>query len=431
MNLQIRGGRLIDPANKLDREADLFIADGKVVGIAQAPLGFEANAQIDASGCIVAPGLVDLSARLREPGFEYKATLESEMAAAAAGGVTSLACPPDTDPPLDEPGLVEMLKHRARLPEFANVYPIGALTLQLAGKKLTEMSELAEAGCVAFGQANAAIVDTQVVMHAMQYAATFGYPVWLQAQDPFLAHHGVAHDGEVAARLGLTGIPVAAETIALSTLLLLARETGVRLHLTRISSAAGLDMVRLAREEGIDVSCDIAAHHLHLSDEDIGFFDPHARLDPPLRSRRDRDALRQGLADGLIDALCSDHTPVDDDGKQVPFSEAEAGATGLELLLPLTLKWAAEMQLPFMCALARVTCDPARILGIKAGTLSIGAAADVCVFDPRDTVRFTRRSLKSQGKNTPFLGQELPGRVRYTLIDGKLAYDSGIGATLL
>jgi dihydroorotase len=324
---------------------------------------------------------------------------------------------------LDEPGLVEMLKHRARLPEFANVYPIGALTVGLAGKHLTEMSELAEAGCVAFGQANTAIVDTQVMLRAMQYAATFDFPVWLQAQDPYLAKAGVAHDGEVAARLGLKGIPVAAETIALGSLLLLAQETGVRLHIARISSAAGLDMIRIGREQGIKVTCDASAHHLHLCENDIGFFDAHARLDPPLRSQRDRDALRQGLADGIIDALCSDHTPVDDDGKQVPFGEAEAGATGLELLLPLTLKWAAEMKVPLAKALARITTDPARVLGIKAGTLTVGAAADVCIFDPQAEVLISRSNLKSQGKNTPFLGYSLPGRVKATLLDGKLVYD--------
>ncbi|HUY02924.1 MAG TPA: dihydroorotase, partial [Rhodocyclaceae bacterium] len=384
---------------------------------------FETSGTLDASGCIVCPGLVDLSARLREPGYEYRATLESEMAAAAAGGITSLACPPDTDPPLDEPGLVEMLRHRARLPAFGHVYPIGALTVKLAGERLTEMAELAEAGCVAFGQANTAIIDTQVLQRALQYASTFGFPVWLQAQDPFLARSGVAHDGEVAARLGLAGIPVAAETIALATILQLARETGAQVHLTRISSAAGLEMIAAARRSGILASCDVAIHHLHLCDHDIGYFNPHARLDPPLRGEADRDALRRGLADGTINAVCSDHTPVDDDAKQVPFDQAEPGATGLELLLPLTLKWATEMGLPLALALAKITSDPARILGIAAGSLAVGAAADVCIFDPEASFKVSRETLKSQGKNTPFLGLELPGRVRATLIDGHLAYD--------
>ena len=429
MKLQIKNGRLIDPANNIDQVTDLFIADGRVVAIGNAPAEFAAEANngaigtIDARGYVVCPGLVDLAARLREPGYEYRATLESEMAAAAAGGVTSLACPPDTDPPLDEPGLVEMLKHRARLPEFAKVYPIGALTVKLEGKHITEMAELAEAGCVAFSHANVAILDTQVVLRAMQYAATFGFPVWLSAQDPYLARNGVAHDGEMAARLGLTGIPVVAETSALGTLLLLAQETGAQLHITRVSSSAGLEMIRLAREQGIKVSCDVTPNHLHLSDLDIGFFNPHARLDPPLRSLRDRDALRAGLASGVIDALCSDHTPVDDDAKLVPFGEAEPGATGLELLLPLALKWGEEMKLPLLDTLAKVTSNPARLLGIEAGTLSVGAPADVCIFDPQSEFRVSRENLKSQGKNSPFLGQMLSGRVRYTLIDGVLAHD--------
>jgi dihydroorotase len=256
----------------------------------------------------------------------------------------------------------------------------------------------------------------------MQYAATFGFSVWLQAQDPHLAKGGVAHDGAIAARLGLTGIPVVAETIALATQLHLARETGARLHLTRISSAAGLEMIRAARAAGIAVTCDVAAHHLHLSENDIGWFDPHCRLDPPLRTSFDRDALRAGLADGSIDALCSDHTPVDDDAKQAPFGEVEVGATGLELLLPLTLKWATEMKLPLAIALARVTSDPARIMDIPAGSLAHGSIADICVFDPDATVRISRQTLRSQGKNTPFLGRELKGRVRCTLIEGQLAY---------
>jgi dihydroorotase len=430
MKIHIKNGRLIDPASKTDKALDLFIAAGRIVGVGNPPSGWGvdgANSVLDATGCIVCPGLVDLAARLREPGFEYRATLESEMAAAAAGGVTSLACPPDTDPVLDEPGLVEMLTHRARLPEFAHVHPVGALTVQLEGKALTEMAELSEAGCVAFGQANRAIVDTQVLLRAMMYAATFDFAVWLQAQDPFLAKKGVAHDGEVAARLGLAGIPVAAETIALATILQLARETGARVHVTRISSAAGVDMIVAARAAGIAVTCDVAIHHLHLCETDVGFFDANARLDPPLRSMRDRDALRTGLASGAINALCSDHTPVDDDGKQMPFEEAEVGATGLELLLPLTLKWAQEMKLPLVTALARVTSDPARILGVKAGSLALAGAADICVFDPVAEFQVSRENLKSQGKNTPFLGHGLPGRVRYTLIDGHLAFDGTIG----
>ncbi|MCB1892199.1 MAG: dihydroorotase [Rhodocyclaceae bacterium] len=425
MKIHVKNGHVIDPANGIDAQKDVFIAAGRIVGVGAAPGSFAANRVIDATGLVVCPGLIDLSARLREPGYEYKATLESEMAAAVAGGVTSLVCPPDTDPVLDEPGLVEMLKHRARNLASAHVYPLGALTVGLAGERLTEMAELFEAGCIAFSQANAQVTDTRVLMRALQYAATFGYKVWLQPEDSYLARDGVAHEGEVATRLGLPGIPVCAETIALSRLLALVRETGVAMHFRRISSAAGLEAVAEAKAEGLPVSCDISINHLHLCEQDIGYFNPHARLIPPLRTSADREALRQGLAGGTVDALCSDHTPVDDDAKQLPFGEAEAGATGLELLLPLTLKWAGELQLPLVKALARITSDAARVLGIQAGHLAVDAPADVCIFDPHGNYKVSASTLKSQGKNTPFLGADLSGRVRYTLIEGHVAYDSG------
>ena len=421
LKIEIKDGRLIDPAAGIDRVTSLYIAAGKVAAIGAAPAGWSANRVIDARGLVVCPGLIDVAARLREPGLEYKATLESEVRAAIAGGVTSLACPPDTDPPLDEPGLVEMLKHRARSLNLAHVYPVGALTVQLAGTTLTEMGELAEAGCVAFSQADAPIVDTQVLLRAMQYAATFGHRVWLRAQDPHLARGGVAHDGEVATRLGLTAIPVAAETIALGTIFALIRETGVRVHLCRLSSAEGVAMVRAAKREGLAVTADVAIHHLHLCDVDIGWFDAQAHLIPPLRGTRDRAALRAGVFDGTIDVVCSDHTPIDDDGKQLPFAEAEPGATGLELLLPLTLKWAAEEKVGLPAALARITQSPAELLGIDAGTLRVGSAADICIFDPAAYWTVSAQSLRSQGKNTPFLGLEVPGQVKYTLVGGVAA----------
>ncbi len=424
MKIHIKNGRLIDPKNGIDAQQNLFIAAGKVVGIGQAPADFNPNQVIDASGLVVCPGLVDISARLREPGYEYKATLESEMLAAAAGGVTSLACPPDTDPVLDEPGLVEMLKHRARQLNLAHVYPLGALTRQLQGAMLTEMCELTEAGCVGFSQADKPITDTLVLWRAMQYAATFGFTVWLHPQDSYLAANGVAHDGEVAARLGLRPIPAAAETVALATILRLARETGARLHICRLSAAESVDMIAAAKTQGLPVTCDIAANHLHLTEYDIGFFDANSHLHPPLRSQRDKDALRQGLADGTIDAVCSDHTPVDEDTKLLPFGEAEAGATGLELLLPLTLKWADEQGLSLSDAIAGITSKPAAILGLKSGHLGLQAVADVCIFDPAQYWKIEPRALKSQGKNTPFNGMELAGKVRYTVLDGNIVYKS-------
>jgi dihydroorotase len=424
MKIHIKGGRLIDPKSGVDAKKDVYIAAGKIVAIGDAPNGYAANRVIDAAGLVVCPGLVDLAARLREPGFEYLATLESEMEAAIAGGITSLACPPDTDPPLDEPGLVEMLKFRAKNLNQARVYPVGALTQGLKGERLTEMAELVDAGCVAFSQADAPFADTQVFYHALQYAATFGFPVWLRPQDPALARHGVAHGGSVATRLGLPPIPACAETVALSTILILARATGARVHLARLSSAEGVEMVRQAKRDKLPVTCDVAIHHVHLTEMDIGYFDSNSRLDPPLRSQRDRDALLAALADGTVDALCSDHTPVDADVKQLPFGEAEAGATGLELLLPLTLKWAEESKMKLAVALARITSDAARVLDIDAGHLSVGHAADVCIFDPERLWKVEPAALKSQGKNTPFIGLELKGRTRYTLVDGQIVYET-------
>jgi dihydroorotase len=424
MKIHIKGGRLVDPAGGIDALRDVFVAAGRVVALGEPPQGYVADRTIDAAGLVVCPGLVDLSARLREPGYEYMATLESEMDAAVAGGVTSLACPPDTDPPLDEPGLVEMLKFRARSLNQAHVYPIGALTTGLKGASLTEMAELRDAGCVAFSQADQPLSDNQVAFFAMQYAATFGFAVWLRPQDAALARSGVAHDGRVATRLGLPAIPVCAETVALSTILLLGRETGARVHLTRLSSAEGVEMVRQAKGRGLAVTADVAAHHIHLSEMDIGYYDPNCHVTPPFRSERDRDALRQGLADGTIDALCSDHTPVDEDAKQLPFGEAESGVTGLELLLPLTLKWVRESGTPLQRGLAPITSDAARILGIAAGHLAVGAVADVCIFDPERRWRVERMALKSQGKNTPFLGIEVRGRVRWTLVEGQVVHEA-------
>ncbi|HUK04104.1 MAG TPA: dihydroorotase [Burkholderiales bacterium] len=417
MSLLIKGGRIVDPASGRDEIGDVFVDKGRI-----AEKKGKADETIDAKGLVVAPGLIDLAARLREPGQEYKATLASEMDAAVAGGVTSLACPPDTHPPLDEPGLVDMLRRRAKALSRARAYPVGALTVKLAGERLAEMSVLAEAGCVAFSQANVPIADTQVLWRALQYAATFGYPVWLRAEDRWLSREGVAHDGEMATRLGLAGIPAFTETIALVTMLQLVGATGARVHFCRLSTAAAVDMMRAAKKEKLPVTCDVGIHYVHLSETDLGYYDSHCRLDPPLRSQRDREALAAGLADGTIDCVVSDHAPVDEDQKQLPFAEAETGATGLELLLPLALKWGAGRKLSLVKTLARVTSDPARILGVQSGRIAPGAPADLVLFDPEESWRVLPGALKSQGKNTPFLGYELAGRVHETIVAGSVVY---------
>jgi dihydroorotase len=430
MKILITNGRVINPASGFDQVADLAIAAGRIVSIGAVPADFAPNKTINASGCVVAPGLVDLSVRLREPGHEHEGMLESELAAAVAGGVTSLVCPPDTDPVLDEPGLVEMLKFRAEKLHQSRVFPLGALTRGLRGTALTPMAQLTEAGCVGFSQAEVPLEDTQVLQRALQYAASFGFTVWLRPQDMHLGK-GVAASGALATRLGLSGVPVAAETIALHTIFELMRATGARVHLCRISSAAGLALVARAKSDGLNVSCDVSINSLHLTDTDIGYFDSRMRLDPPLRQQRDRDALRQGLLDGTVDALVSDHTPVDEDAKTLPFAEAEPGATGLELLLGLACKWGEDSGAGLLRALAVLTSEPARVLGTSLGTLQAsagqlvqGGVADVCIFDPASAWTVEPAALRSQGKHTPFSGYELPVRVRWTVVGGHVAYEA-------
>ena len=430
MKILIKNGRVINPASGFDALADVAIAAGRIVSIGAVPADFVPNKTMDASGCVVAPGLVDLSVRLREPGHEHEGMLESELAAAVAGGVTSLVCPPDTDPVLDEPGLVEMLKFRAEKLHQSRVFPLGALTRGLRGTALTPMVQLTEAGCVGFSQAEVPLEDTQVLQRALQYAASFGFTAWLRPQDMHLGK-GVAASGALATRLGLPGVPVAAETIALHTIFELMRATGARVHLCRISSAAGLALVARAKAEGLNVSCDVSINSLHLTDTDIGYFDSRMRLDPPLRQQRDRDALRQGLLDGTVDALVSDHSPVDEDAKTLPFAEAEPGATGLELLLGLACKWGVDSGAGLLRALAVLTSEPARVLGSSLGTLQAsagqllkGGVADVCVFNPNQAWTVEPSALRSQGKHTPFSGYELPVRVRWTVVGGQLAYEA-------
>lgn len=413
MNTVILNGRVIDPKNGVDRIADLYIADGKIAALGAAPAGFGADQTVDAAGCIVCPGLVDLGARLN--------SIEAELAAAVAGGVTSVVVPPDADPPLDEPELADRLVHRGEEIGKARILPLGALTLGLNGERLAELAGLKKAGCVAFSQANKPVVDTEALLRAMEYAATFGFAVWLQPQDYWLARNGIAHEGEVASRLGLAGIPVAAETIAIATIVQLVRDTGCRVHLTRISSAAGMALIQRARHDGLPVSCDVGIHHLLLTENDIGFFNPHARFSPPLRAQSDRQALSNAVGSGLA-AICSDHTPVGADDKLLPFGEAKPGATGLELLLPLTLKWAETAGVGLADALGRLTTAPAEVLGLPLGTLTAGGVADVCVFDPQAIWRVTPEALKSRGKNSPWQGQEMTGKVKATLAAGRLVF---------
>ncbi len=423
--LHIQGGHVIDPANHLDKVTDLYIdSTGFIAGIGKAPDGFQANRTIDAKGKIVCPGLIDLRARLREPGHEHKATMESESRAAVAAGITTLCCPPDTHPVIDTPAMAHMVQSRAWRFGLAFVHPLGALTQNLEGKRLTDMAALEEAGCVGVSNGLEPVNDTLVLRRAMEYAATFGLTVHLHAEDPFLRNTGCVHEGEVGTRLGLPGIPEAAETVVVARDLALIEQTGVRAHFCGLTSARAVAMVAEAQKHGLHVTADVTAHHLHLTEHDIGYFDTQCHVRPPLRSTRDRDALRAALASGVLGAICSDHQPHEPDAKLAPFAESEPGISGLETLLPLTLKLVSDKVISLNEAIALLTSKPAEILGLEAGTLSVGATADVAIIDPKAHWTLAAEHMRSRGRNSPFLGWEFTGRVTHTLVGGEVVFES-------
>jgi dihydroorotase len=424
MKLEIRHGRVIDPQSARDGVHTLFCAAGRIVSFDDAPADWTHPKVIDASGLVVCPGLIDLAARVGNPGAKGGIHFESELRAAAAGGVTGLALAPDTSPVLDEPGLVEMLAARAHSLHLSHVYPLGALTSKLAGENLSELAALHQAGCVGFSQAERAIGNTQVLYRAMQYAASCGFTVHLRPRDAFLGADGVMHEGEVATRLGLPSVPAVAELIAVSQLIALAQATGCRLHLCRISSAQSVAEIARAKSSGVNLTCDVSAAHLHLTDVDVGYFDSQFHLQPPLRSGADRDALRAGLASGVIDAVVSDHTPLSAEAKQTPFAESAPGCSAIETLLPLVLKWSGQDNVPLAKALGKITHHAAKILGVPGGALALGAAADLCVFDPNAHRVLTGARLASAGKNSPFLGYEMQGIVRTTIVGGRVVYEA-------
>ena len=423
MKISIVGGRLIDPANDIDQITDLHIASGKVLSVGHTPAGFKADKIIDAKGQVICPGLVDLHARLREPGQENTATIASETRAAAKAGITTLVCPPDTSPVIDTPAVVDLIRHRASEAGFARVVTLGALTKNLEGEQLAEMGALKQAGCVGVSNAQLAITSTEVMRRAMEYAASQNMPVFLYAQDPWLAAQGCAHEGAVSVRLGLPGIPEAAETIAVARELQLIELTGVKAHFCQLSSQRAVRMLARAQHDGLPVTADVTAHHLFLTEMDIGFFDSQCHVLPPLRSQRDRDGLRSALQQGIISAICSDHQPHDLDAKLAPFPSSEPGISSLETLLPLALKLVDEGVLKMPQAIASITHLPAGIVGLNA-SLGAGDVADVCVFDPEQYWPFTAETMYSQGHNSPFLGWECKGLVTHTLLAGNVVFST-------
>lgn len=422
MSISIINGRLIDPAHGIDDQLDLHIDGEQVVAIGDAPAEFAANEVIDARGCIVSPGLVDLAASLREPGFEHKATLASEAAAAARGGITTLLCTPDTSPVIDNPAVVELIHRSARKLGLARILATGALTRGLGGEQLSEMAALQAAGCVALGNAHRPLASTLVERRALEYATTFGITVFLRSEDRHLRAGGCVHEGAVSARRGLPSIPSAAESVAVARDLALAEHTGAKIHFRNLSTGRAARMIQEAQSAGLAVTADIAAHQLHLTEMDVDGFDARCHVSPPFRTLADRDALRQAIADGTIAAISSDHQPHEPDAKQRPFPETEPGISGLETLLGLTLRLVREKVLDLPTALARVTNGPADILGLPYGRLAVGSAADVCVFDPDDDWTLHAEEMLSEGRNTPFDGWDFPGRISHTLFNGRVVY---------
>ena len=419
----ITGGRLIDPANGIDKDHTLYIARGRVAAVGTAPDGFHMDLSIHVPGHIVCPGFIDLCARVREPGQEHKATIASETAAAVRAGITMLCCPPDTIPVIDTPAVAELIKDRAERIGMARILPIGAVTRGLMGKELSEMRALKKAGCIAVSNASTPIENLLVLRRTMEYAASSGLLVIFRPEDPWLRNQGVAHEGAVATRLGLPAIPEAAETVAVAQVLALIEQTGVRVHFAQLSCARAVSLVANAQSEGLPVTSDVSAHQLHLSDQDLVNYDPLFHVIPPLRTEQDRDALRRGLANGVITAVCSDHQPHEEGAKLNAFSSTEPGMATLETLLPLVLRLVNAQQVDRFRVISSLTSGPANVLGLNSGQLGVGAIADICIFDPNAIWVPVPNKWASSGQNTPFFGQQMQGQVTHTLIAGRIVYE--------
>jgi dihydroorotase len=424
MSILIKNGRVIDPKNNVDAILDILVENGKIADLNKNLDPKKAKKTIDASKKIVMPGIIDLQLNLREPGNQYKSTLETEMKAANAGGVTSMVCPPDTTPILDEPGLVKMLKNKSEVLKRGNVYPLGALTQKLNGKLLTEINDLYESGCIGFSQAEKPIQDTEVLYRSFQYLSTFNLKVFLRAEDAYLSEKGIINAGEISTRLGLKGIQSISETTAINKILEIARLTKTKVHLNKISTADGLNLIKIAKKNGIDVTCDVSIHQIFLTDNDIGFFNTNCFLKPPLRKESDRLKIIESIVDGTIDAICSDHSPVNEDNKLKPFAESEHGASSVELLMPMIFKLSEEYKIDLSLLINKITYQPANILEINKGNLSVNSDADICIFDPSYLWEVNSKTLISEGKNTPFMNQNFTGKVSSTIFNGNIVFIS-------
>jgi dihydroorotase len=422
-SLLIAGARLLDPESKLDAEGFVAVRDGVIAHAGRkAPKG-RFDRTVKAEGLWLIPGIVDLCARLREPGAAHKATIKSEMPAAQAGGITTVCMPPDTRPVIDTPSVVDRIQTRvARAGAGLDVRVLGALTQDLKGEALPDMAALAAAGVVGVSNAFAPMANLLIARRSLEYAQGVGLTVHVTPQDAALAAGGCAHEGAVATRLGLPGIPAAAETVAIAQWLALVEETGARVHFGRLSTARGAQMIAQAQAAGLPVTADVAMHQLFLTDEALAGFDSACHVVPPLRSARDRDALREAVRKGTIGAICSDHQPHEADAKVNPLPLTEPGISALETLLPLALRLVQEKVLTPLAAVERLTLGPARVLALPAGRLAAGAPAHLALVDPRARWTLRAAELRSAGRHTPFDGDAFGGRAVRTIHAGRTVF---------
>lgn len=423
--LAVRGARVVDATLAMDSTCDLFFGDGRLLAIGDAPEGFVADREIDARGLVACAGFIDTSVNLKKPGSEHSRGMIRELAACAAGGITHAVCPPDTWPIADTTTVVRQMHETAASARRSWVWVVGAMTQGLAGEQLADMAALRQAGCMAVSNRRRAMANTQVLRRALEYAATFDLPVVFNPEDADLAGNGCAHEGPVATRLGLNGIPAIAETIAVARDLELVAQTGVRAHFAQLSTAGAVAMLAAARRRGLQVTADVAVHQLLLTEDAIEGFNAMAHVRPPLRTAADRDALRAAVADGVIDAVCSDHQPCEPADKLAPFPAARPGISGAETLLPLLLELVDEGALTLAQALRALTAGPAACFGIAGGGLRIGERTDLCLFDPAARYTLQPQEMVSAGRNTPFLGRRLRGRVLFTLLGNRVLHSRG------
>jgi len=424
MHLCLAGARVIDPATGTDKCTNVYIKGTRIVRVGRAPQGFTPDQTICLEGQILAPGFIELGAHLREPGFEYKATIASECRAAASSGFTSVCCTPDTMPVIDNASVVEHIKQRAHTARAARVLYLGALTHGLQGDVLAEMRALKDSGCVAVTNADCAIRDTAVLRHALAYAASCGLTVFLHPIDYWLNRDGKMHEGAVSTRLGIPGIPEAEEIIAVNRDLTLVEETGVRAHFCRLSSARAISLIKRARRAGLPVTADVALSNLLFIDRDVGSFDPNYHLRPPLREARDRRHLRAAIKKRDVDAICGNHEPHDADAKAMPFSLSAPGISSLDTFVPALLSLVEQGAFDLNTAIAAVSQAPNDILGLSGGALTCDSPADICVFDPSQKWTVSKDTLDSAGKNTPFLNQTMRGKVTLTVIGGRIVHNT-------